>query len=170
MLHEVSLAEFEGPLTELRQQCSGQKGRQRFDEFKLWLKGVVTGTFKRDMHKEGWTLLENVSRRLNSVVDGVSFLKGSETFVNGEEMVRRVRIELDANYGQEDAEWLLEHQDKIPVELQKYCLVFPGTVWQVSSGNRYVPCLHWRGRRWMLNFGWLDSDWRSFSRLLRPRK
>ena len=40
MSHEVSLAEFEGPLTELRQQCSGGNGRARFEEFKLWLKKV----------------------------------------------------------------------------------------------------------------------------------
>ncbi len=40
MSKEVSLAEFEGPLTELRQQCSGQNGRSRFEEFKLWLKKV----------------------------------------------------------------------------------------------------------------------------------
>ena len=37
MCNDVSLAEFEGPLTELAQQC---KNRARFDEFKLWLKKV----------------------------------------------------------------------------------------------------------------------------------
>src|SRR3989338_10507910 len=82
--------------------------------------GVVTSTFKRDMRKEGWTLSENVSRRLNSAIDGISFLKKGENYINGEEMVRRARTELDANYGQEDAEWLLEHQDQIPTEFRKF--------------------------------------------------
>ncbi len=49
MSHEVSLAEFEGPLTELRQQCSGGNGRARFEEFKLWLK-KVSGLLKRVNH------------------------------------------------------------------------------------------------------------------------
>ncbi|MDO8496283.1 MAG: hypothetical protein Q7S43_03120 [bacterium] len=170
MLHEVSLAEFEGPLTELKQQCSGKNGRERFEEFKLWLKGVVSGIFKCDMRKEGWTLLENVPRRLNSIIDGVSFLKGSETSTNGEEMVRRARTEFNASYGQEDAEWLLEHQDKIPAELRKFYLVFPGTIWQDSDGCRGIPCLGWRGGRWILCFGWLGNGWYSGDRLVRPCK
>jgi len=132
--------------------------------------GLVSGTFKRDMREKGWTLLENVSRRLASAIDGVPFLKGNETSVNGEEMVRRARVELDANYGQEDAEWALENQDKIPVELRKFYLVFPGTVWQDSDGNRRVPYLYWCGDRWILYFHWLDVVWNSFDRLVRPRK
>lgn len=43
-MSEVSLSEFEGPLTELRQQCaSKESGRSRFEEFKLWLKGATSG-------------------------------------------------------------------------------------------------------------------------------
>ena len=131
--------------------------------------GAITGNFKRDMGKEGWTLLENAPRRLSSVVEGVSFLKGNESYVNGEVMVRRALVELDANYGQEDAEWLLENPDKIPAELRKFYLVFPATVWQDSSGNRFVPYLSWDGGRWVLRFYWLGGDWGSDDRLVRPR-
>ncbi|MBI2676634.1 MAG: hypothetical protein HYX21_01595 [Candidatus Yanofskybacteria bacterium] len=42
MKNEVSIAEMKGPLGELYDQCSGENGRARFDEFKLWLKGVVS--------------------------------------------------------------------------------------------------------------------------------
>jgi len=47
-MSDVSLAEFEGPLKELREQCSAAdgRGRQRFEEFKLWLKGVTAGLLK----------------------------------------------------------------------------------------------------------------------------
>ncbi len=133
--------------------------------------GLVAGTFRRDMRKEGWTLLENVPHRLASAkIGAVSFLKGSESYINGEEMVIRARTEFGANYGQEDAEWLLEHQAEIPVDLQKYYLVFPGTVWQDSRGVRDVPYLDWNGDQWILNFNWLDDDFRSSGRLVRPRR
>lgn len=85
---------------------------------------------------------------VTSIVDAVSFLKGAETSVNGEEMVRRARVELNANYGQEDAEWLLDNQDKIPAEFRKFYLVFPGIVWRIVDDFRCVPYLGWD--RWPL--------------------
>lgn len=39
--NEVSVAEMRGPLGELCEQCSGENGRDRFEEFKLWLKKVA---------------------------------------------------------------------------------------------------------------------------------
>lgn len=130
-------------------------------------------SFRRDMRKEGWKLLENVGRRINSISDLelVSFLKSGEDYINGEEMLRRAR-ELDANYSQEDAEWLLEHQNEIPVEMRKYYIVFTGTVWQGSYGYLRVPCLYWfeNDRCWCLNFPWLGDGWYSFDRLPRLRK
>ena len=132
--------------------------------------GLVAGNFKHDMQKDGWTLLENTPRRLSSAITGISFLKEGETRINGEEMARRARFDLDADYGQEDAEWLLENQDKIPVELQKFYLIFPATKWLGADGNRYVPYLYWSGGRWVLDFSWLDSGFYSYSRLVRPRE
>jgi hypothetical protein len=131
---------------------------------------TVSGTFRRDMRKEGWTLLENVPRRLNSAIDGISFLKGSEKYINGEEVVRRARTGLDANYGQEDAEWLLDNRNMIPAELRKYYLVFPGTIWRGSTGGRCFPCLNWNGFRWCLSFGGLGDDWSFSDRLGCGRK
>lgn len=117
-----------------------------------------------------WKLLENTPRRLTSAnIEAVSFLKGNETYINGEEMVRRA-VELDANYGQEDAEFLLEHQADIPKELRSLYLVFPGTKWQGSDEDRDVPCLSWDGGQWVLFFCWLDYDFDGSDRLVRPRK
>ena len=41
MKNEVSVVEMKGPLGELQDQCSGENGRTRFEEFKLWLKGAL---------------------------------------------------------------------------------------------------------------------------------
>ena len=130
---------------------------------------TVTGAFKRDMTKEGWTLLENASRRINGTIDVVPFLKTGESLVKGDVMAQRA-VELDGNYSQEDAEWLLEHQDMIPEELRGYYLVFPATKWQGRGGRRGVPYLYWFGDRWILDFHWLELDWRSGGRLVSPRK
>ncbi len=125
-------------------------------------------TLSRDMRKEGWTLTEKVSRKIASITDLklVPILKKGETSINGEEMVRRARKELNANLGQEDAEWLLEHQSEIPKEWRSYYLTFPGTVWRDSFGRRRVTFLHWRGQRWYLDFRWLGHGWCSDDRLL----
>ena len=165
-MNDVSLVEFEGPLGELVQQCKSNRGR--FDEFKLWLKKVVTGTFKCDMREDGWTLLENSPRRISSIIDAVPFLK-NESSVKGDMMAAR-SIELNANYGQEDAEWLLENQDMISVKLRNFCLVFPATKWRDSVGLSRVPCLHWYGGRWCLEILWFAYDFGVLTRLVRPRK
>ncbi len=170
--------ELDGQLLEIKRQLRQTNGYP-FDPLQLKahlqaaIEGrftAVTGNFKYDKRKEGWTLLENAPRRLFSAISGVSFLKGSESSVNGEEMARRARIELDANYGQEDAEWLLENQDMIPAELRKFYLIFPATVWRSLGSNRYVPSLHWGGYRWGLDFDWLGDGFRDGDRLVRPRK
>ncbi|KKT82159.1 MAG: hypothetical protein UY12_C0014G0011 [Parcubacteria group bacterium GW2011_GWA2_47_8b] len=128
--------------------------------------------FSRDMRKEGWTLLEHVQRSITSVSDLelVPVLKKGEDCIDGEEMVRRARVELNANPGQEDAEWLLERQSEIPKDQRNFYLTFPGTLWRDDSSDRCVPCLYWDSGRWYLSFFWLESGWDSGGRLLRPRK
>lgn len=46
---------------------------------------------------------------------------------------------------------------------------FGTTVWVDSKRNRNVPYLNWDGKRWILNFNWLDNDFNSNDRLVRPR-
>ena len=128
--------------------------------------------FLYDRRSDGLILVEDVPRRITSVrgLELVPFLKEGENSVNGEEMVLRARGDLDANFGQHDAEWVYAHQHEISPEFREYYLVFPGTVWWRSGGFRRVPYLYWDGKRWLLFFGWLDGDWDSFARLVRPRK
>lgn len=40
-MKKIEVSELQGPLTEFMQQLSGENGRKRFDEFKLWLKNVT---------------------------------------------------------------------------------------------------------------------------------
>ncbi len=40
MNNQVQVSEMKGPLGELMEQFSGKNGRNRFDQFKLWLKSV----------------------------------------------------------------------------------------------------------------------------------
>lgn len=128
--------------------------------------------FSRDMRKEGWELVEDLGRPAKVIIadlETVSFLKGNETSVSGEVMRQRA-VELRANLGQRQAEFLLEHQQEIPKEWRNYYLIFPGTLWRDSNGFLFVHVLHCSGERWGLRFIWLENDWFSFGRLLRPRK
>lgn len=129
-------------------------------------------SFLYDGRNDGSILVEDVPRHIVSVrnLELVPFLKRGEYYVNSEEMARRARVELDANFGQHDAEWVFAHQHEIPEEFRKFYLVFPGTIWQASSGSRCVPCLNWVGERWCLDLGWLVRGWFSYSRLVRSRK
>jgi hypothetical protein len=138
-------------------------------------------TFRYDFTKGGYELGEDVGEAelfLPSQLELVSFLKRGflikrgEDYISGEELVKRAK-ELKANLGQQQAEYLLEHQEEIPEEWQRYCLVFTGTVWRDRHGDRSVPCLGWDGRRWCLSLHWLEFGWYSeclFCRLLRPRE
>lgn len=173
--------DLDGQLNEIKRQLRQNSGYP-FDPMALkrHLQKAVEGKFDGvapafvyNKTKDGWTLIENTPRRITSVRDLelVTFLKNGEVSVKGEEMVHRARVEFDANYGQEDAEYVLEHEVEIPKEFRPYYLVFPGTVWQDSHGNRYVSCLDWRGGRWILFFNWLRARlWFSVDRLVRPRK
>ncbi len=132
---------------------------------------LVPVPLKHDKTKDGWKLLEHVEFYGQPFdFDLVEFLKPGESYVNGEEMKQRA-IKLNAHLGQGHAEYLEANQDRIPKEFRdKYYLVFPGTVWRGSGGDRYVPCLRWDGDRWCLHFGWLRVGWDSNDRLVCLRK
>jgi len=121
--------------------------------------------------EEGWTLLEDVPFNGQQFIpDIVEFLKSGESSVKGEVMAQRAK-ELNANLGQHHAEYLLEHQELISTEWRgRYYLTFPGTVWRGSGGDRFVPCLHWGGDGWCLDWRWLGLGWSGGARLVSLRK
>ena len=56
-------------------------------------------------------------------------------------------------------------------ELQKeFQIVALGSVWRDSYDHRYVPILHWYGRRRKLNLLWFELDWYGYFRFLAVRK
>ena len=128
----------------------------------------IKSAFKYDKTKDGWTLVEtNKPLVMNfKKLELVSFLKDKEESITGEEMRKRA-VELKANLGQVEAEWLEEHQDKIPESWRNSYLVLPATLWRDSGGHLRVPYLYWFGERWGLSWRWLENDWYSFVRLVR---
>ncbi|GEM_PF-2137483 len=127
--------------------------------------------FIYDKTKDGWTLPDgDIQYEAGEVMfELTEFLKSSESWVKGTVMADRAK-ELGANPGQKHAEWLEEHQDRIPEEFRKFHLIFPGTLWRDARGDRSVPCLGWGGGRWCLYFFWLGGGWHSGGRLLRRCK
>lgn len=125
--------------------------------------------FRSDKRKDGWQLLENREIEGEPPVYPDTLLREGEESINGEEMLSRAK-DLGDCAGQLHAERMLDQQELIPEEWQKYYLVFPATVWVSPDGDRCVPCLD-RGGGWHLRFHWLGRDfWLASVRLVRLRK
>ena len=97
----------------------------------------------------------------------VPFLKEGESSVSGDVMVGRAK-ELNANLGQEDCTFILDHQAEIPQELRgKVCLVF--TAWRDPSVPQGVAYLSWGGTRRYQYWSW-RGGWHGAGRLVRRVK
>ncbi|MEX1061791.1 MAG: hypothetical protein WEC39_01625 [Patescibacteria group bacterium] len=131
---------------------------------------VGNTAFRFDKREDGWELAEDQEIVVPaSLLEATTFLRRGESSISGEEMRRR-SVELGANLGQRQAEYLLDHQEEIPKEWRAFYLVFPGTFWRDRDGDLEVPCLRCYGGRWNLHFFWLGGDWGSSARLVRARK
>lgn len=101
----------------------------------------------------------------NRTYELVPILAEGESSVSGGTMVARAQ-ELGANLGQEDGQFILEHQDEIPQEFRgRIYLVF--TAWRFPSLPQYVAYLLWHGHRWYQHWYWLVPDWFENARLVR---
>jgi len=80
----------------------------------------------------------------------LSFLKLGEGPITANKLTKRAK-ELRANATEQDAQYLLAHQEEIPVEAQNFILVFP------VGKLRFVAYLSRYGRRWHLHHSW-DGD------------
>lgn len=130
-------------------------------------KNVVS--FKADMTKKGWRLLEDVSfSGENFFPEVVGFVRSNESFLSLNEVRKRAK-KIKACLGQHHAEWLLENQHLISWEWRNYHLIFPGTVWQVDEKNYRIPYLRWDGWQWILDFCYGENWDTDDDRLVRPR-
>ena len=132
-------------------------------------------TFNLDQRRYGWTLLEHTPRSISSKskFELIPFMSEYERAggILTEEMVRRASGKLNAGLGQEDAEWLLEHQAILREHLDTdMYLPFPGTVWRDSDGKHRIPILNHgfgKERKWEMHFGSFEDTLGAHGRLIR---
>ena len=94
-------------------------------------------------------------------------LRDKEESVTGDLMVARAK-EANAHLGKEDGEYLLTHQDEIPVSLRSK-MVFVFTNWPRPDNPGHVYYVFWYGGRWVESWCWLDDDWDGCYRVLRRK-
>ena len=99
--------------------------------------------------------------------DILGFLRGDEKYVKGDVMVARV-VEMGANLGKEDGQYLLDHQDEIPVALRGK-VVFVFTDWRHPGSSEGVYYVYWDDDRWVRYWRWLARDFRGYCRVLRRK-
>ncbi len=122
---------------------------------------------------QGWSIItEETDTRSTTLteldltkVQQVTMLKDGETYVKGEEKLKRLKksgnIRLDADI----FHTLWENQHLIPESWKEKVggntryIFFDGTVLRLSDGSRYVLCLCWRGGAWGWDVRWLDRGW-----------
>lgn len=94
------------------------------------------------------------------------FLKRDEKNIVGHEMVKRA-VEMNAHCGQDDGQYLLDHQEDIPQNLRgKIYFVF--TNWSRPYSFDEVCYIHWKDGRWVGDW-WLTwtGQWDSDGQVLR---
>ncbi|MEA3449649.1 MAG: hypothetical protein U9Q85_01570 [Patescibacteria group bacterium] len=102
------------------------------------------------------------------IYDILDFLEVGEMFVVGHTMVKRAK-EMNANLGKEDGEYILKHQNDIPVALREK-VVFIFSDWHLSGfpGDACFVC--WLGDEWIRRWYSLGGGgWGCYDRLLRRK-
>ncbi len=102
-----------------------------------------------NLKKKGWNIVEDVGASEFKVKDLelVSFLKEGEEGVSGEKLRRRA-VKLKANFGLEDAKYVLDHQAEIPVEFRGKYIMFPGTLFDCL----HIVSIKWEDNKWQFGF------------------
>lgn len=99
--------------------------------------------------------------------DILGFLREGKTSLLGSTVVERAK-QMSANLGEEDGQYLLDHQQDIPATLRgKVAFVF--TDWRHPGSPVDVCCVSWDGGRWVRNWDWLGDHWYDSDRVLRRK-
>ena len=114
----------------------------------------------RELLGNGWKLNKDVDMTINRVEGKISFpvFGNGEGFITDAELIRTAENQGSA-FGQGDAEWLFDHQDKLvdcPPQVRH--LMFPGTEWEHPNGALLWPYLYRRNQNneWGLYVFWRD--------------
>lgn len=177
MLGAVSVREAKGVVTDLLEKFGGKNGREWLTPSKRFLRRedpwsiAAKLNLRYDRRKDGLELREHASRTITSVADLelVPFLRDGEQSIRGYDLIGRTRYELDADLGQEDAEFLLEHKEEIPSEFSEFGLFCAGTIWSHGTGFS-ASGLILSGGLWYLASPRLELDFGSTVRLARLRR
>jgi hypothetical protein len=99
--------------------------------------------------------------------DMLSYLRGDEKSVVGHTMVERA-VEMNANLGEGDGQYLLDNQQDIPVALRgKVVFVFTG--WRHPDNSEDVYYVYWSVDRWVRDWHWIVCRWDVDGRVLRRK-
>lgn len=103
---------------------------------------------------------------MNKQIQFIDYLKDSEKYVTGEEMLKRGGLDMA---GKEDLEYYLAHPELLEDYKDNY-LIFGGYTKLDPYGDRRVAYLLWVGDRWILSWRWLESGFSRRALLVRARK
>lgn len=90
--------------------------------------------------------------------DLVDFMEMDEKPIISDTMLERAR-ELEAEFGEEDARFILEHQNEIPTEILRMIkMVF--VKWRDPAREQYIAYLCWDGHsEWFQRWRYLGFVW-----------
>lgn len=135
---------------------------------------IVRGSFNpAEFIGAGWNIItdETDARSIAlteldlTKVQQMTMLKDGETFIQGEEKLKRLKA---SDYIRLDADIFLtlwENQHLIPESWKEKVngntryIFFDGTILRISDGDRCALCLYWGGGAWSWFVSWLDNGW-----------
>ncbi len=94
-----------------------------------------------------------------------TMLKEGETFVTGEERLKRLKKRGHTRLDARIVQTLIENKHLIPESWKKKVngdiryIYFDGTVFRDPIDRRGILCLYWSGRSWSRSYGWHDGWW-----------
>lgn len=126
---------------------------------------------------EGWSIVADETDQRSvalteldlTKVQHVTMLKDGETYVKGEEKLKRLkkdgRIRLDADVFLTlwENQHLIPESWKEPINGNTRFVYFDGTVLRHSDGDRCVLYLYWPDGQWRWLVHWLGDDWGAFN-------
>lgn len=141
------------------------------EQFAALIDSANTGEVKKLCNK----LLEDapLTKELTNIgpenrnYDILGFLRDDEKYVVGHTMVERA-VEMEANLGEDDGQYLLRYQLDIPESLRRK-VRFVFTDWHHPTGGVYYVFWSEHHREWKKFMSPLYNDWLGRNRFLRPK-
>ena len=100
----------------------------------------ITGFMPQyDKRAEGWKLVKSAKLGKDRLIFK-EFLEENESHIKGYELIKRAE-RMGNPAGQLHAENILKQTSLIPNEVEKFTLIFTGTIWAHPDGYQCVPAL-----------------------------